>query len=65
MRKYFAAIVGAGLLAGGLWLIYSMIFVSGRLVGLAFGAAGLLMFLGAYVIWHTIKDWNSNSSPND
>ena len=60
MRKYLALVVGAAFSAAGIWLAYQLFFVAETVpLYLLFGA-GLLAFLGLYLLWETLREWRSS-----
>jgi hypothetical protein len=54
-----ALVVGVAFSAAGIWLAYQLFFVAEKVpLYLLFGA-GLLSFLGLYLLWETLREWRS------
>ena len=57
MRKYIALVIGSGMTTGGLYILYSLLFKAAVIKGLFFVSGGVVTFLGAYLVYDTIKRW--------
>jgi hypothetical protein len=60
MRKYLALVVGAAFSVAGIWLAYLLFFVAEKVPLYMLFGAGLLAFLGFYLLWETLREWRSS-----
>ena len=59
MRKYIAIVVGFGALFGGGYLLYNLFFNATTIHFMFVAGGGFLMFIGCFVIFDTIRKWNT------
>ena len=57
MRNISSLVIGVGCLAGAAWMFYGFFFEADFVTGVGLLTAGGLAFVGAYLIWDTLRDW--------
>lgn len=57
MRKILSLVIGGACLVVGVWSIYGLFFEAAYVKGLFLLGAGFIVFVGAYLIWNTLRDW--------
>jgi hypothetical protein len=57
MRKYPALAVGTVLFGGGLWGAFFLLFEAARIPVYFAVGVGILLLLGGYMLWETLRDW--------
>jgi hypothetical protein len=58
MRQIVALIVGVAMLGGGLYLLYTLFFNASTIHFMLVSGGGFLVFLGGYVLWEILRNWN-------
>jgi len=65
MRKYIALVAGSGALFGGWYLLYNLFFNATKIPFMFLAGGGMLLFVGGFIVFDTIRNWNNPSGEED
>ncbi len=65
MRRILALVIGTGFAVGGLLLLYNLFFEAVKIPFMFVAGGGFMTFIGAAVMWDTVRNWNIPQSSDD
>ena len=60
MRKILSLILGAAMVLGGGYLLYNLFFNASKIPIMFIAGGGLLVGIGGYFMFETLKEWNDS-----